>query len=283
MPPAKTTGRWPYRAAKPARSRRVVKATPGERSGLRALLEAQPFRLTPRQARAMVAAAALLMLGSASWWGYHSPWLTVSDVRVTGAQQVPANEIARAAGLEGDSIFGLDLHAAETRIEAIPEVRTATVKKHGMHGVAIDVQERTAWGSWQIGGVNVPIDQDGYVLPGPAPKDAPVIINAEPHDAVQPGDRMDPQAVELAARITHDAPTALGRHVVALAYQRASGLTAILSGQDVDSKAVWVTFGDARDYDYKIATLYALFERAKQDELALNVVDLRFGDRLSFR
>ena len=44
-----------------------------------------------------------------------------------------------------------------------------------------------------------------------------------------------------------------------------------------------MTFGDGRDYDYKVATLFVLFQRAKQDELALNVVDLRFGDRLSFR
>jgi hypothetical protein len=207
----------------------------------------------------------------------------VSDVKVTGTQQVAAKDVAHAAGLDGDSIFGLDLAAAEQRVEAIPEVRSATVKKHGLHGVEIDVRERTAWGSWQIGGVNVPIDEDGYVLTGPAPKDAPVIVNAEPHDAVKPGERMDPQAVGLAARISRDAPTALGRKVVALVYKHDSGLTAILSGLDVDSKAVWVNFGDARDYDYKIATLYALFERAKEDELALNVVDLRFGDRLSFR
>ena len=283
MPAVKTPGRWPYRAAKPVRGRRVVRSAPGAPRGVRALIEAQPWRPTPRQARAAIAAAALLMLGSAAWWGYHSPWLTVSDVKVVGAQQVSARDIARTAGVDGASIFGLDLRAAETRVEAMPKVHSATVKKHGLHGVEIDVQERTAWGSWQIGGVNVPIDEDGYVLDGPAPKDAPVIVNAEPHDAARPGDRLDPDAVRLAARIARDAPTALGRTPVAFAYRHDDGLNALLSGADIDATAVWVQFGDGRDYDFKIATLYALFERVKNDELTLNVVDLRFGDRLSFR
>lgn len=283
MPPAKTPGRWPYRAAKPARGRRVVKAAPGSARGVRAMVEAQPWRPTPKQARIAIAAAALLMCVSAGWWTYHSPWLTVSDVKVVGTQQVSAQDVARTAGVEGDSIFGLDLSAAKTRVEAMPKVRSATVKKHGMHGVEIDVQERTAWGSWQIGGVNVPIDEDGYVLDGPAPKDAPVIINAEPHAPVKPGDRMDAAIVMLAARIAREAPTSLGRNVITFAYKQQDGLTAILAGADVDAKPVWVQFGDGRDYDFKIATLYALFERVKNDELTLNVVDLRFGDRLSFR
>ena len=48
------------------------------------------------------------------------------------------------------------------------------------------------------------------------------------------------------------------------------------------TKPIWVTFGDSRDYDYKIASLYVLLEQAKEMDLALNAVDLRFGDRLSF-
>ena len=34
--------------------------------------------------------------------------------------------------------------------------------------------------------------------------------------------------------------------------------------------------------DYKVAALYTLLERAKQEEWKLSSVDLRFGDRLSF-
>jgi hypothetical protein len=141
-----------------------------------------------------------------------------------------------------------------------------------------------AWGSWQIDGVNVPIDEEGYVLDAvdAAPEGAPVILEVEPEGVVNPGQRVDPGAVELAVRLVREADTAFGRRVLALVYRQQTGLTAVLSGADIDDRAVWVTFGDSRDYDYKIAALYVLFERAREERLALNTVDLRFGDRVSF-
>jgi hypothetical protein len=282
MPAAKTPGRWPYRAAKPVRRRRVVRSD--EPRGVQALVPELPrLRITPRQARIAVAGAAFVMLMSAGWWAYHSPWLTVSDVKIAGTQRISPQQVERAAGVDGDSIFGLDLHAAQERVAALPLVKSATVKKDGLHGVAIHVEERTAWGSWLADGSSVPIDADGTVLDGDAPKNAPVIVEADAQHGVRPGDQIDAGAVQLASRLVQDADASFGRRVLALVYRHDTGLTAVLSGPSAGDKAVWVTFGDGRDYDYKIATLYVLFQRAKDDELALNVVDLRFGDRLSFR
>jgi hypothetical protein len=282
MPAAKTPGRWPYRAAQPVRRRRVVRHD--EPRGVQALVpHVSRVRITRRQARLAVGGAALVMVLSAGWWGYHSPWLTVSDVRIAGTHNIAPKQVEQAAGIDGKSIFGLDLRAAEARVEALPLVRSATVKKDGLHGVEIDVQERTAWGSWLADGTSVPIDADGVVLDGNAPNGAPVIVEADAQHPVQPGDQIDAGAVQLAARLTKDANAAFGRNVIALVYRHDTGLTAVLSGNDAGARPVWVTFGDGRDYDYKVATLFVLFQRAKQDELALNVVDLRFGDRLSFR
>ena len=51
----------------------------------------------------------------------------------------------------------------------------------------------------------------------------------------------------------------------ALLYRQSAGLTAVLSRpQDVDGKPLWVTFGDSRDYDYKVAALYVLMEQARE-------------------
>lgn len=284
MPAARTPGRWPYRAAPPVRRRRVVPARDVPARGVRARTDDAPrVWITRRQARIALVVAAMFMAASAAWWAYHSPWLTVSDVKVVGATQVSPQVVAKAAGIEGASIFGLDLKAAQTRVRALPKLRSATVKKTGPHSVEIDVQERTVWGAWQVNGVNMPIDQDGYVLSGVAPPGAPVIIDAEPRPAVRAGDRLEPGIAQLAARIVRESETAFGRKVVALVYKQDQGLTAVLSGTSAGDKPVWVTFGDARDYDFKVATLYALFQRAKQDNLAVSVVDLRFGGRLSFR
>ena len=284
MPGARTPGKWPYRAAKPARGRRVVKTRDGAPHGVRRRAAPQPGpRITRLQARAVFAAAVLAMAASAGWWGYHSPWATVQDVRITGTGQIAPEQVSTAAGVEGASLFRLDLSAAQARVAALPMVKSATVTKHGWSGVSIDVQERKAWGSWQMNGVNVPIDADGYVLDGPAaPAGSPVIVEVNPKRVLNAGDRIDPGAVELAARLVRESDAAFGRTVQALIYRQDAGIIAVLSGSAVDDRPLWVTFGDARDYDYKLAALYVLIEQANDKDLPLNTVDLRFGDRLSF-
>jgi hypothetical protein len=280
MPEAKTPGTWPYRAAKPGRGRRVIKTRDPRQQGVKRREQAPPPRavLTPWQARIIVLAAMVAAIVAGGWWAYHSPWLTVQKVTLTPEQ------VRAAAALDGQSAFALDVDGARARIAALPKVRAVTVTKQGWNAVRIDVHERTAWGSWQISGVNVPIDVDGYVLQGdPAPEGSPVIVEIEPQRVINTGDRLDTGAVQLAARLVRESNTAFGRTVMALVYRQNSGLTAVLSGSETDDNALWVTFGDSRDYDYKIAALYVLIEQARESDLSLNAVDLRFGDRLTFQ
>lgn len=276
--------KWTYAGAKRARQKRVVKTSEAPRGVWRE--EPAPprfnYRPTPKQARIALALAAFTMFAAMSWWAVHSPWLTVSHVTVTGANRLSPEEVRQAAGVDGKSIFTVDLQAARARVAALPNVRSATIAKRGRTGVSIDVEERTTWGSWQMGDAKIPIDIDGYVMTDPAFYGTPTIIEVDPHRVLSAGDRVDPGAVELAARLTREAQTSFGRNVVSLAYRRDAGLTAVLSGASVDDPPLWVTFGDSRDYEYKVAALYVLIEEARQRELALSSVDLRFGDRLSF-
>lgn len=285
MPEARTPGKWPYRAAKPARRRRVIKTHEPEQHGVQRREKPAPRAvITPGQARLIVLAAMLSAIVAGGWWAYHSPWLTVQTVTVNGAVTLTPEQVRAAAGLDGQSAFALDVDGAQARITALPKVRAAKVTKHGWNAVSIDVEERTAWGSWQINGVNVPIDVDGYVLDGPpAPDGSAVIVEIEPQRVINTGDRLDPGAVQLASRLVRESNTAFGRTVLALVYRQNSGLTAVLSGSETDDKPLWATFGDSRDYDYKIAALYVLIEQARQSDLSLNAVDLRFGDRLTFQ
>lgn len=285
MAGARTPGKWPYRAAPPGRTRRVVKVRDAERRGVLPHTPPEPrVRITRLQARVAFAAAVLALLVWSVWWGYRSPWLTVDRVTVNGTSELTRQQVRAAAGIGGASIFGLDLQAAQARVAALPKVSSATVTKRGWNSVTIDVRERTVWGSWQINGVNVPIDADGYVLDGQAaPAGSPVIVELDPQGVVNAGGRVDAGAVELAVKLVRDAEGAFGRKVLALLYRQDSGLTAVLSGSASEDQAIWVTFGDSRDYDYKVATLYVLIEQAQQQDLTLRTVDLRFGDRLSFR
>ena len=281
MPDPRTPSRWPYRLQQPLRRKRVVKRDDSPR-GVQARETPQPW-MTPRKARVGLGVVALGALLLFARWLYGSPYLTVSDVEVTGASRVPEDAIVAAAGLDGDSTFGLDLEAAEARVEALPGLRGATVEKHGWSGVRISVIERTPWGIWQSGETRTPIDVDGYVLGDLQPAEgAPVIIDVA--GAGAPGERVDPDAVTVADRLLREAPRTLGRRPTVFAWSRASGLTAVLSSDDIEAKdAIWVTFGNARDHDYKVATLYVLLEEAKKRKLNLASVDLRYGDRVTYR
>lgn len=286
MPEQRQQRRWPYRAARPARVKRVVRVRDADapRGVRRKEAPRQALHVTARQARLALAAAMLLCAISAAWWAYHSPYLTLRDVNVIGASRLTQQQVRDAAGIQGASAFTVNMRAAEARVAALPGVRRVSIEQHGRTGATITIEERTVWGSWQINETRFPIDRDGYVLDAQqaAGEGAPVILEVEPKRVLRPGDRVDASAVELAVRLVEEADTAFGRRVMALVYRETAGLTAVLSAPDIDGKPVWVTFGDAHDYEFKIASLYVLFEQAREKDLALNAVDLRFGDRLSF-
>jgi hypothetical protein len=259
-----------------------VKAAEAPRGVQRRAAASAPT-VTPSQARIMLALVLLAGISVAGYWLYHSPYMTVHEVRVVGAGQIPEADVREVAGIEGQSAFRVDLDDAEQRLLALPGVRSAQIEKHGWTGATITIEERRVWGSWQINGANVPIDADGYVLEGgQAAAEAPVIIEVDAQRAIAAGDRLDAGAIELAARLVEESERTLGRRVVALAYRQNAGLTAVLSGGDIDAPGVWVTFGDSRDYDYKVAALYVLLQEAQEADIKLTAVDLRFGSRLSF-
>jgi cell division protein FtsQ len=283
VPSPRTPSKWPYGGQKPNRGRRVIKTNAAPRGVRRRESAPAAPSITPAQAR--LALALLLFAGivAGAYWLYQSPYMTVHEIRVDGASQLPEAHVREIASIEGESAFRVDLRAAEERLLALPQVRTAHIEKHGWTGATITIEERTPWGSWQINGVNVPIDIDGYVLDGvTAAAEAPVIVEVDPQRAIKAGDRLDAGAVQLAARLVDESERTLGRRVVVLAYRQSAGLTAVLSSTDIDGANVWVTFGDSRDYDYKVAALYVLLEQAQEANLKLTAVDLRFGSRLSF-
>lgn len=278
--------KWPYKPAQKLRSRRVLRVRDDEAPRGVQRRDGQPPRpwITPWQARLIVAVAAACAVGMFAAWAYQSPYLTVQHVTVRGTISLSPDQVRAAAALDGDSTFTLDEDGAERRILALEGVRTAAVEKTSWNSVTITIDERVAWGSWRINGVDVPIDREGYVLAGaPAAPGLPVIVEVEPQRAVNVGDRLDPGAVDIAARVVEEADTAFGRQVLALLYRRDAGLTVVMTGADVDDPPLWVTFGDSRDYDFKVATLYVLMERARQSGEEMAAVDLRFGDRVAYQ
>ncbi len=273
----RTTHQWPSRK-RPSPSRATQPRGQGRgRRGPRPPKLPEVSLWTP-SFRTLVLICIAAIIASAAWWLYRSPMLTVQHVEIEGTQIVQAENVAAAAGLSGASILRIDLEAARSRVEAIPEVKTATVTRHFPNTVKIAVQERTPAAFWMIGGRRYVVDNEGVVLGGGLPDDsAPIITQQQTDWNPAPGERVDAGALTLARRLLDTSERSLGLRVVKFEFRDSNGLTAVFDN------GLQAVFGDPHDFDYKVAALFMLMRQTQADDVELHSVDLRFGDRLAYR
>jgi cell division protein FtsQ len=235
-----------------------------------------------RRARRLAFLALLAALAAGGWWLLQSPLLRIQEVTVEGTRLLDPEGVAAAADLRGASILFPDTGGARRRIESEPMVKSVTFERAWPRGMRIIVQERRPWGFWEARGQRHVIDEDGVVLERVLPDEgAPVIRHLDATHNLEAGDRVDPDAVALARQLVEAAPQRLGLAVAAVEYRDRDGLTAVFaSGEEGGLR---VTFGDGRDFDYKMAALKALLERTQQQGVEVRTVDLRFGGRIAFQ
>jgi cell division protein FtsQ len=240
------------------------------------------------RARRLAFLALLAALVAGGWWLLQSPLLRIQEVTVEGTRLLDPEGVAAAADLRGASILFPDTGGARRRIESEPMVKSVTFERAWPRGMRIIVQERRPWGFWEAVGQRYVIDEDGVVLERVLPDEgAPVIRHLDATHSLKAGDRVDPDAVALARQLVEAAPQRLGLAVTAVEYRDRDGLTAVFSagggfasGEEGDLR---VTFGDGRDFDYKMAALKALLEQTQQQGVEVRTVDLRFGGRIAFQ
>ena len=225
-------------------------------------------------------ALAIVVAGVAvgGWWLYASSFLSIQNVSVEGNTTLSAETVRSVAGLDDEKLLRPDFAAARERLMALPIVKDVAVSRHWPTGARISIVERTPWGIWLSGGQRYVIDEEGVVLDLPPPADAPVIVQTEAlAEPLAAGARVDQGAIDVAKRLVNSSIQVLGRPVTALEFSQAHGLTVVLGDE------LRVRFGDAQDYDFKVAALFAIMERAAESGRTLNHVDLRFGDRVAVR
>jgi cell division protein FtsQ len=91
--------------------------------------------------------------------------LRIAAVSLSGQRQVSREEIFAAAGVtENSSLLFLDVADARARLEAIPWIAEATVRKLYPDRLQITITEREAFALWQQQGKVAVIAADGTVL-----------------------------------------------------------------------------------------------------------------------
>jgi cell division protein FtsQ len=121
------------------------------------------------------------------WGASRSPLLDVDHVRLTGVSRTQPGKVIRTAGsLPGRPMVDLDEAAAAQRIERLPWVADARVRRRWPNTVSIEVRERApaasvpaAGGGWAL------VDDRGRVLEpvASAPADRPALEGVPPAGA----------------------------------------------------------------------------------------------------
>ena len=221
---------------------------------------------------------------------YGTAWLVTGDtlrvqqIDVVGSQVVDPHLVARLSKLGGRSMLTADLAAADTAIEKISAVKSATVERMWPQGIRVTIEEHQAWGFWQAAGRVFVIDRDGRVLQHarPAPAGAPTIIDiASPRD-LEAGQVGDADTVRLVARLMDDRVfQRAGLTPRSFIFQRDRGLTVIAED---GPEAV---FGDSSNYEFKVQAFEQVLRQLQDHNNAgppqVAEIDLRFGRNVVLR
>ncbi len=219
----------------------------------------------------------ILLVAGGTYYVLNSPWLTVQEVRVQGTESLDRTSLIEIAGLEGHSMFGLPIDGARSRLMALPQVKSVSIERNWPDGVTITIEERQLVAFWSAGGRDYVVSADGIVLGGGAPDGpAPHIVEVGNEAGLNVGDLVHPDAIALAQRILKESPRFLGKDVELLEYRTGVGVTAVFDG------GMRVTFGDERSYEYKVAVLAELLGNLSLQGVTPEMVDLRFGERVTY-
>lgn len=118
-----------------------------------------------RRLRRTVVVVVLLALAVALLVVERSPLVELAEVRVEGIRDLSPDQVTDAAGLRlGTSLLRLPLDAADERVEALPRVASAEVRRVDPVTVEIRVQERVPTLVARQGEDAVLVDDEGIVL-----------------------------------------------------------------------------------------------------------------------
>lgn len=89
---------------------------------------------------------------------------------LSGQKETSDSAIVATVGIDpGMSLLGLDVTAARERLEALPWVKSATLRKVFPGGLDVAIEEASAFARWQLDGREVLISRDGVILADDVP------------------------------------------------------------------------------------------------------------------
>jgi len=218
----------------------------------------------------------LAVVGSTVLWRLQrSDYFVVRRVEVSGAQGLSQQALVNLSAVMGRRIYDVDTSAAAAALERVPIIKTARVRPVWPNTVAIAIEQRRPWGTWQIGGVNYLLDDTGTVIDIVSQPWQMNVYDLDAAPGLLPGDHVDVDTVKIAQILVLKLPPVMSQQVAKLEYSGDHGL------ELVTDRNVRVRIGDGQGLDYKLAVWQAL--NAKVGASHLHFIDLQSSDRPYYR
>ncbi len=198
---------------------------------------------------------------------FSAPRFTVRDVRVEGAQAMSQEAVVTLAGAQGHSIWLVDPAQIVERLKTSPYIEQAGVAVSLPDRLTITVGERRPEVRWRLGGTLYLVDASGLVLDSAttAPLTNTLVIEDRSKRALQPNDRVDPDALKLARLLSLRLPAELGLTPAQIGWDIGTGVFVTTA----DGRTV--VFGQTDNLDGKLAILGMLLK----DQTPFTYLDLR--------
>jgi len=222
--------------------------------------------MTGSQMLALLAVPALIVL---LVWFFFDTRFYVYAADIQGNAMLSRDEVFRASGLDGMSIFYVDRARVAKQIrEGIPGVTQVYVNCHWPNQVSIRIGEQDVRFVWQTRGAPFLVDGEGLVLrlDDGSHKDSLVIHDLDDR-LIKPGDKVDLPALNAVLGLHGLLP-----EVKLFEYSREKGVSLM------DARGWRIYFGDDRDLDRKVANLQAMLQQLVTSNTAVELIDLRFAD-----
>lgn len=187
-----------------------------------------------------------------------APFFNIQEITCTGNEKLSAEEIIRASTIgKGRNIYRTSLSIAQERIEKLPYIHTAELKRVFPNGIAITVTESTIAGFMKTGDVYIYIDKYGTVLEHrdvPPEPPAMEITNSEINQYTvgeQFGTKTPEKAPFIISALQEIANSGLADTATLLDIPDIENMTITLNNQ------LQIVVGNSQELNYKISFLTA--------------------------
>ena len=223
-----------------------------------------------RRQRRTISLFALLVVVAGVAVVLRSPLFGISGIRVTGVEGPRAAAVERIAALErGQQLLTAPLEDASRRVEGLPWVKQAVVRRAPPSTVAIEVVPRTPLLTLRTDGASWQVDDEAVLVDGGRVRGAPVITVGQ-MALPELGVPVDDETVQAAVDAHVGIPPWLRRRVTSYDVADPAGLVLHLQvpPRDADGEsagdvaAVRVLVGDADNLALKAEVIRVLLPQA---------------------